>query len=189
LKIKAESVIFVLEVNESIVEHIKREISDLVEVGGSHLDAKSAEVVASFVVERMLWNEPRLVIDQSAVGSVICGNTHPFVSRTTDVVGTKELFVDVLGDTGIRLLKLENLFSGEEAIEKALNANPVSGHLFTEKLESVALSAGTLNDFGFAIARISLAVGVGDRAERSARIVESTAKAECFLLGCVVKRP
>jgi len=111
------------------------------------------------------------------------------VSRTTNVVGTKELFVDVLGDTGIRLLELENLFSGEEAIEKALNANPVSGHLFTEKLESVALSAGTLDDFGFAIARISLAVGVGDRAERSARIVESTAKAECFLLGCVVKRP
>jgi hypothetical protein len=137
----------------------------------------------------MLWNEPCCIVNESAVGSVIRGDAHPFVSRTTDVVGTKELFVDVLGDTGIRLLKLENLFSGEEAIEKALNANPVSGHLFTEKLESVALSAGTLNDFGFAIARISLAVGVGDRAERSARIVESTAKAECFLLGCVVKRP
>jgi hypothetical protein len=111
------------------------------------------------------------------------------VAGTTDVVGTKELFVDILGDTGIRLFKLENLFSGEEAIEKALNANPVSGHLFTQKLESVALSAGALDNFGFAIARISLAVGVGDRTERSARIVESTAKAECFLFGCVVKRP
>ena len=111
------------------------------------------------------------------------------MAGTTDVVGTKELFVDVLGDTSIRLLELKNLFSREKAIEKALNANPVSGHLFTEKLESVALSSGTLNDFGFAIARISLAVGVGDRAERSARIVESTAKAECFLFGCVVKRP
>jgi hypothetical protein len=130
-----------------------------------------------------------LVINESAVGSVIRGDTHPFVSRTTDVVGTKELFVDVLGDTCIRLFKLKDFFSGEETIEKALNANPVSGHLFTEKLENVALSAGTLNDFGFAIARISIAVGVGDRSERSARIVESTAKAECFLFGCVVKRP
>jgi hypothetical protein len=189
LEIKTESVIFVLEVNESIVEHIQREISDLVEVGGSHLDAKSAEVVASFVVESVFGNKPRLVIDQSAVGSVISGNTHPFVSRTTDVVAAKELFVDVLGDTGIRLFKLENLFSREEAIEKALNANPVSGHLFTEKLESVALSSGTLNDFGFAIARISLAVGVSDLTERSARIVEATAKAECFLFSCVVQGP
>jgi hypothetical protein len=189
LEIKAESVIFVLEVNESIVEHIKREISDLVEVGWSHLNAKSAEVVTSFVVERMLWNEPCCIVNESAVSAVVRGDTHPFVSRTTDVVGTKELFVDVLGDTGIRLLKLENLFSGEEAIEKALNANPVSGHLFTEKLKSVALSAGTLNDFGFAIARISLAVGVGDCSERSAGIVESTAKAECFLFGCVVQGP
>jgi hypothetical protein len=111
------------------------------------------------------------------------------VSSTTDVVAAKELFVDILGDTGIRLLELKNLFSREKAIEKALNANPVSGHLFTEKLESVALSAGTLDDFGFAIARISLAIGVVDRTERGARIVESTAKAECFLFGCVVKRP
>jgi hypothetical protein len=189
LEIETESVIFVLEVNECIVEHIKREISDLVEVGRRHLNAKSAEVVASFVVERMFWNEPCCIVNESAVSAIISSDAHPFVAGTTDVVGTKELFVDVLGDTGIRLLELENLFSREEAIEKALNANPVSGHLFTEKLESVALSAGTLNDFGFAIARISLAVSVGDRAERSARIVESTAKAECFLLGCVVKRP
>jgi hypothetical protein len=111
------------------------------------------------------------------------------VSRTTDIVGTKELFVDVLGDASIRLLELKDFFSGEKAIEKTLNANPVSGHLFTEKLENVALCTGTLNDFWFAVARISLAIGVGDRAERSARIVESAAKAECFLLGCVVKRP
>jgi hypothetical protein len=111
------------------------------------------------------------------------------VTSTTDVVATKELFVNVLGDTGIRLFKLKNLFSREKAVKKALNANPVGGHLFTEKLESVALSSGTLNDFGFAIARVSLAVGVGDRAERGARIVESTAKAERFLFGCVVQGP
>jgi len=111
------------------------------------------------------------------------------VAGTTDVVGTKELFVDILGDASIRLLKLKDFLSREETIEKALNANPVSGHLFTEKLENVALCAGTLNDFWLAIARISIAVGVGDRAERSARIVESTAKAECFLFGCVVQGP
>jgi hypothetical protein len=111
------------------------------------------------------------------------------VSRSTDVVATKELFVNILGDAGIGLLELKDLFSGEEAIEKALNANPVSGHLFTEKLESVALSAGTLDDFGFAIARVSLAVGVGDRAEWSARIVESTSETESLLLGGVIQGP
>jgi hypothetical protein len=189
LQIKAESVIFVLEVNESIVEHIKREISDLVEIGGSELNAKSAEVVTSFVVNSVFGNEPCLVIDQTAVGSVISGDTHPFVTSTTDVVATKELFVNVLGDTGVGLLELKNLFSREKAIEKALDANPVSGHLFAEKLESVALRAGALDDFGFAIARVSLAVGVSDLTERSARIVESTAKAECFLFSCVVQGP
>jgi hypothetical protein len=97
--------------------------------------------------------------------------------------------VDILGDASIRLLELKNLFSREKAIEKALNANPVSGHLFTEKLESVALSAGTLNDFWFAVARISLAIGVVDCTERCAGIVESTAKAESFLLGGVVEGP
>jgi hypothetical protein len=111
------------------------------------------------------------------------------VTSTTDVVATKELFVNVLGDTGIGLLELKNLFSREKAVEKALNANPVSGHLFTEKLKGVGLSAGALNHFWFAIARISLAVGVVDRTERGARIVESTAKAERFLFGCVVQGP
>jgi len=111
------------------------------------------------------------------------------VSRTTNVVGTKELFVDVLGDTSIRLFKLKNLFSREQAIEQALNANPVSGHFLTEQLESIGLSAGALNHFGFAVARISLAVGVCDLTERAARIVEPTSKAECFLFSCVVKRP
>jgi hypothetical protein len=130
-----------------------------------------------------------LVIDQTAVGSVISGDTHPFVTSATDVVATKELFVNVLGDTGVGLLELKNLFSREKAIEKALDANPVSGHLFAEKLESVALRAGALDDFGFAIARVSLAVGVSDLTERSARIVESTAKAECFLFSCVVQGP
>jgi hypothetical protein len=137
----------------------------------------------------MLWNEPSGIINESAIGSVIRSDTHPLVSRTTDVVGTKELFVNILGDTGIRLLELKNLFSREKTIEKALNANPVSGHLFTEKLKCVALSAGALNHFGFAIAGISFAIGVVNRTERSARIVESTSKAECFLFGCVVKRP
>ena len=189
LEIKAESVIFVLEVNECVVEHIKREISDLVEVGRSHLDAKSAKVIASFVVESVFWNEPRLVVDQSAVCSVVGRDTHPFVTRTTDVVAAKELFVDVLGDTGIGLLELKNLFSREKAVEKALDANPVSGHLFAKKLESVALRAGALDDFGLAIARVSLAVGVGNRAEGTARIVEATAKAECLLLSCMIQGP
>ena len=77
----------------------------------------------------------------------------------------------------------------EEAIEQALNANPVRGHLFAEKLESVALRAGALDDFGFAVAGIRVAVGVNDLAERAARIIETTAKAEAFLLGGVIEGP
>jgi hypothetical protein len=189
LEIKAESVIFVLEVNECVVEHIKREISDLVEIVFVNLNADGAKVVTSFVVDRVLWNEPSLIVNETTVGSVIPCDTHPLVTGSTDVVGTKELFVNILGDAGVALLELKNLFSGEQAIEKALNANPVSGHLFTEKLKGVGLSAGTLNNFGFAVARISLAIGVGDRTERCARIVESTAKAESFLLSGVVEGP
>jgi hypothetical protein len=111
------------------------------------------------------------------------------VSGSANVVGAEELFVDVLGDAGVGLFKLKDFLGWEEAIEKALNANPVGVHLFTEKLKSVALSAGTLDDFGQGGTAIGLAVSINDLAERCARIMESTAKAERLLLGGVIEGP
>jgi len=147
--VETERIVLVLEVDKSVIEKVEREVSDLRKIGNGEFDAQFAEVVSAvavnFVVEGR--NEPCLVINQTAVGSVIRGHAEPLVSCTADVVGAKELFVDVLGDTGVGLFKLKDFLSGEEAIEKALNADPVGVHLFTEKLESVALGARTLNDF------------------------------------------
>ena len=189
--VETERIVLVLEVDKSVIEKVEREVSDFRKIGNGEFDAQFAEVVSAvavnFVVEGR--NEPCLVINQTAVGSVIRGHAEPLVSCTADVVGAKELFVDVLGDTGVGLFKLKDFFSGEEAIEKALNADPVGVHLFTEKLKSVALGARTLNDFAQSGAAIGFAVSVNDLAERCARIVESATEAECLLLGGVVEGP
>lgn len=189
--VETESVIFVLEVDESVIEHVEREISDLRKISNGKLNTQFAEVVSAIAVLLVVagWDEPSGIVNESAVGSVIRGHAEPLVSSTANVVGAEELFVDVLGDTGVALLKLEDFFSGEEAIEKALHANPVGVHLFAEKLESVALRAGTLDDFAVGRAGVGLAVAVNDLAERAARIMEATAKAEGFLLGGVVEGP
>ena len=189
--VETESVIFVLEVDEGVIEQVEREVSNFREVSNSELNTEFAEVVSAISVFYVVagGNEPSGIVNESAVGSVIRGNAEPLVSSTADVVGAEELFVDVLGDASIALLELKDFFSGEEAIEKALNADPVSVHLFTEKLESVALSAGTLNDFAVGGAGIGFAVSINDLAERAARIMESTAKAEGFLLGGVIEGP
>jgi hypothetical protein len=97
--------------------------------------------------------------------------------------------MDVLGDAGVGLLELKNLFGWEQAIEKALHANPVGMHLFTQKLESVALGAGALDEGAVRSAAIGFAVCVRDLVEGGAGIVEPTAKAEGFLLGGVIERP
>jgi hypothetical protein len=187
--VEAEGIVFVLEFNEGIIEHVQREVGDLDEIGGSNLHLDGAEVVASGVLGRMLWDEPSLIIEETTVGSVVGGKANPLVPSLTNVVRTEELFVDILGDAGVALLELENLFGGEEAIEKALHANPVGVHLFTQKLESVALGAGALDEGAVGSAAIRGTIGVVDLVERSARIVEPTAKAEGFLLGGVVERP
>lgn len=188
-EVETEGVVFVLEFDKSVIEHVKAEIGDLIQIGGSNFDANGAEVVTSFVVRGVLRNEPRLVVEQTAVDAVIIHNAEPLVASLTNVVGAKELFVDVLGDASIRLFKLEDLFSGEEAIEKALHANPIGSHFLAEKLESVAFSTRTFDNFGFAVARVGIAVGVNDLAERSAGIVETASETERFLLGGVIERP
>jgi len=188
-EVEAEGVIFVLEFDERVIEHIQREVSDLVQIGSGDFDTDVAEVVTRFVVIGMLRDEPSGVIEESAVDTIIVNDTDPLVACTADVVGAEEFLMDILGDASIRLLELKDFFSGEEAIEQALNANPVRGHLFAEKLESVALRAGALDDFGFAVAGVRVAVGVNDLAERAARIIETTAKAEAFLLGGVIEGP
>ena len=189
--IETERIVLVLEVDKGVIEKVEREVSDLRKVGNGEFDAQFAEVVSTvavnLVVERR--NEPCLVINETAVGSVIRGHTEPLVSSTANVVGAEELFVDVLGDTGVGLFKLKDFLRREEAIEKALNANPVGVHLFTKKLKGVALSAGTLNNFAQSGTGIGLAVSVNDLAERGARIVESATEAERFLLGGVVEGP
>ena len=187
--VKAERIIFVLEFDEGIIQHVEREIGDLVEISGSDLDFNLAEVVASGVLSRVLWNEPSLIIEEAAIGAILSGEADPFVTSLTNVVRTKELFMDILGDAGVGLLELKNLFGWEQAIEKALYANPVGVHLFTQKLESIALGAGALDEIAVSSAAIRGAVGVIDLIERSARIVEPTAKAEAFLLGGMIERP
>jgi hypothetical protein len=97
--------------------------------------------------------------------------------------------MDILGDAGVGLLELKNLFGWEQTIKKALHANPVGGHFLAKQLESVTLGAGALDDFGSGVAGVGVAVGVVDLAERSARIVESTAKTEAFLFGGMIERP
>ena len=188
-EVEAEGVIFVLEFDERVIEHIQREVSDLVQISSSDFDTDVAEVVTRFVVCGMLWDIPSGVIEESAVNTIIVNDTKPLVACTADVVGAEEFLMDILGDASVRLFELKDLFSGEKAIEQALNANPVRGHLFAEKLESVALRAGALDDFGFAVAGVRVAVGVNDLAERAARIIETTAKAETFLLGGVIEGP
>lgn len=189
--VETESIVLVLEVDKSVIEKVEREVSDLGEVGNSQLHAKLTEVVTAVavfaVVER--WNEPSLIVNETAVGSLFGCDSEPLVSGSTNVVGAKELFVDVLGDASVALLELKNLFSGEKAIQHRLDANPVGVHLFAEKLESVALCAWALNDFAQGGARISLAVTINDLAERGARIMETTAKAESFLFGGVIEGP
>lgn len=188
-EIEAESIIFVLEFDESIIEHIQREISDLCQIGGWDFDSDVAEVIPGLVVGSMLRDEPRLVIEKSAINTVIIDDADPLVASSADIVGAEKFLVDILGDASIRLLKLKNLFSREEAVEKALHANPVGRHLFAEKLESVAFRARTLNDFWLAVAGVRVAVGVNDLAEWGARIIETTAKAETLLLGGVIEGP
>jgi hypothetical protein len=188
-EVEAEGVIFVLEFDEGIVEHIQREVSDLVQISSGDFDTDVAEVVTRFVVGGMLRDEPSGVIEESAVDTIIVNDTDPLVACTADVVGAEEFLMDILGDTSVRLLKLKDFFSGEEAIQKRLDANPVGGHLFAEKLESIAFGSGALDDFRRGVTGVGVAVGVVDLAERGARIVESTTKAECFLLGGVIEGP
>lgn len=151
-EIEAEGVIFVLEFDERIIEHIQREVSDLIQISSGYFDTDVAEVVAGFVVVRMLGNEPSSVIEESTVDTIIIDNAKPFVACSADVVCAEKFLVDILGDASIRLFKLKDFFSREKTIEQALNANPVGGHLFAEKLESVAFRAGALDDFRFAVA-------------------------------------
>jgi hypothetical protein len=176
--VETESIVLVLEVDKSVIEKIEREVSNFRKISNSEFNTNFAEVVSAVSVFGVVAgrNEPSGIVNEATVCSVISRNSKPLVSRTADVVGAKELFVDVLGDTGIALFKLKDLFSREEAIEKALYANPVSVHFFAEKLKGVALSARTLNDFRVGGARISLAVSINDLAERCARIMETTAK-------------
>jgi hypothetical protein len=178
-----------LEVDKRIVKHVKREVGDLVQVCGGEFNANFAEVVTSIVTFIVLRDEPRGIVKKTTVGAVIGSDASPLVSSLTNVVSTEELFVDILGDAGVALLKLKDFFSGEEAIQKRLDANPVGGHLFAEKLESIAFGSGALDDFRRGVTGVGVAVGVVDLAERGARIVESTTKAECFLLGGVIEGP
>jgi hypothetical protein len=187
--VEAEGIVFVLEFDEGIIQHVEREVGDLNEISGSDLDFNLAEVVASGVLNRMLRDEPRLIIEEAAIGAILSSESDPLVTSLTNVVRTKELFMDILGDAGVGLLKLENLFGWEQAIEKALYANPVGVHLFTQKLESIALGAGALDEGAVGSAAIRGAVGVVDLVEGGAGIVEPTAKAEGFLLGGVIERP
>ena len=189
--VETEGIVLVLEVDESVIKQVERQVSDLRKISNGEFNTQFAEVVSAIGVCLVVagWDEPSGIVNESAIGSVFRGHAEPLVSSTADVVGAEELFVDVLGDAGIALLKLKNLFSGEEAIEHALYANPVGVHLFAEKLKSVALRAGTLDDFAVGRAGIGFAVSINDLAERAARIMESTAKAEGFLLGCVVEGP
>ena len=189
--VETEGIVLVLEVDESVIKQVERQVSDLRKISNGEFNTQFAEVVSAIGVLLVVagWDEPSGIVNESAIGSVFRGHAEPLVSSTADVVGAEELFVDVLGDAGVALLKLKNLFSGEEAIEHALHANPVGVHLFAEKLESVALRAGTLDDFAVGRAGIGLAVSVNDLAERAARIMEPTAKAECFLLSGVVEGP
>ncbi len=187
--VEAEGIVFVLKLDKSVIQHVEREVGDLNEIGGCNLHFNLAEVVTSSRAFAVLRDEPRLIVKETAVGAVIGGKTNPFVASLTNVVRTKELFMDVLGDAGVGLLELKNLFGWEQAIEKALHANPVGVHLFTQKLESVALGAGALDEGAVRSAAIGFAVGVRDLVEGGAGIVEPTAKAEGFLLGGVVERP
>ncbi len=189
--VEAEGIVFVLKVDERIVKEIEREVSDLVQVCGGEFDAHFAEVVTSIGVKLVveIRDIPRLVIDQTAVGAVFGGNTEPFVTSATDVVRTEELFVDILGDAGVGLFELKDFFSGEEAIQKRLDANPVGVHLFTEQLESVALRAGALHNFAQGRAGVGAAVVIDNLAERGAGIVETTPEAERFLFGGVIEGP
>jgi len=188
-EVEAEGVIFVLKFDESVIKHVQREVGDLRKIGSRDFDSDVAEVVTRLVVGGMLRNEPSGVIKESAVGSVVIYNAKPLVASAADVVGAEKFLVDILGDASIRLFKLKNLLSGKEAVEKALNANPVGRHLFAEKLEGVAFRAGALNDFRLAVAGVRVAVGVNDLAERGARIIKAAAKAETFLLGGVIEGP
>ena len=188
-KIEAEGVVFVLEFDKSVIEHVEAEVGDLVEIGHGHFDTDGAKVVTSTVEDVVLGDEPALVVEEAAVGAVVVDNAKPLVTSATDVVRAKELFVDVLGDAGVGLFELKDLFGGEEAIEKALHANPFGVHLFAEKLESVGLGAGALNDLRVGGAGVGVAIGVVDLLERGAGIIEPTTKAESFLLGGVVQGP
>ncbi len=187
--IQTEGIVFVLQLNEGIIKHVEREISDLVQVGWSDFNLNGAEVITSCVVSGVLRDEPRLIVEETAVGSVVCGEADPLVSGLTNVVRTEKLFVDILGDAGIALFKLEDFLGGEEAIEKALDANPVGMHFLAQEFKGVRLCAGTLDDLAIGGTRIRAAIGVVDFVERGARVIEATPETEGFLLGGVVKRP
>jgi hypothetical protein len=137
----------------------------------------------------VLGNEPRLIVEETAIGSIVGGEANPLVSGLTNVVRAEELLVDILGDAGVALFELEDFLGGEEAIEKALDANPVCVHLFAEKLKGVGLCAGALDQGAVGRTGVCGAVAIVDLVEGGAGIVESTTKAEGFLLGGVVQRP
>jgi len=187
--VQTEGIVFVLKLDERIVQHVEGQVGDLHQIGRSHLHLDGAEVVASGVIFGVLRDEPRLIVEETTVGSILGGETDPLVSSLTNVVGAEELFVDVLGDAGVALLELEDFLSREETVEQGLDANPVGVHLFAEKLESVAFGAGALDKLAIGRAGVRGTIGVVDLVERGAGIVEPTAKAESLLLGGVVQRP
>jgi hypothetical protein len=86
VEVEAEGIVFVLKIDERIVQHVEAEIGDLAEISRSDLHTDFAEVITTVVVGVMLRKEPRLVIKETAVDAVFSSKANPLVSSLTDVV-------------------------------------------------------------------------------------------------------